>query len=331
MNYTILDSIKKQDKNTLRDQFGLDVLTGFSEKEKTLFSKYFYDEIGSKLFEKITESEDYYPTNCEFDVFESNKEKIVKLLPTNFSLIELGAGDGRKTKVLLNECLIQKKMFEYLPIDISHSAIDDLTSSIKKEYDCFKIHGVVGEYIEGLNWIKENRSGPKIILFLGSNIGNFNRTQSVVFLRIIWSTMNKGDLLLIGADLKKDIDVLLNAYNDKEKITSAFNLNVLTRMNNELGANFDINKFQHFGTYNPRKGAMESYIISKEDQSIYIKHLEKEFHFKQWEPIHMEYSYKYTDRELQFLADETGYEIVEKFTDSKKYFTDYLFKVVKDS
>jgi uncharacterized SAM-dependent methyltransferase len=187
----------------------------------------------------------------------------------------------------------------------------------------------VGEYIEGLNWVNENRKGPKVVLFLGSNIGNFNQTQSIVFLRIIWSTLAKGDLLFLGADLKKDIDVMLDAYNDRDKVTSDFNLNVLTRINSELGANFDINNFQHFGTYNPMKGAMESFIISMTEQEIYIKHLQKSFDFKAFEPLHMECSYKYSHPEIEFLAKETGFNCIERFVDTKNYFSNYLFQVEK--
>jgi dimethylhistidine N-methyltransferase len=329
MKYQILDSIKNSKKDTLRDQFALDVLTGFSSKPKFLASKYFYDKKGSELFQKITETQEYYPTKCEFEVFNLNKTDIVQLFPDEFSLIELGAGDGRKTRVLLQEVLKQNKKIEYLPIDISPSAVEGITEQFSEEFPQLDIWGVAGEYVEGLNWVNEHRSGPKVILFLGSNIGNFNRTQSVVFLRVMWSALSEGDILLIGADQKKDIDVMLDAYNDKEKVTNRFNLNVLTRMNNELGANFDISKFQHFGTYNPRLGAMESYIISMEDQLVNISYLKKKFSFAAFEPIHMEYSHKYSDKDIQSLADETGYELLKVFKDQKKYFGDYLLRVVK--
>ncbi len=330
MSYTILDSIKHQHASTQLDQFALDVLTGFSTEPKFLASKYFYDAKGSELFKQITETEEYYPTRCEFEVFHDQKMKIVKNLPDEFSLIELGAGDGRKTRVLLEEMFEQKKEFEYLPIDISKAAVDELTETFVNEYDGINIHGIVGEYIEGLRWVKENRAKPKVILFLGSNLGNFNQTQAIVFLRTIWNSLQEGDIFVMGVDLKKDIDVMLDAYNDKNKVTSAFNLNVLTRINNELGGDFDISKFQHFGTYNPKLGAMESFIISMEDQEVSIDYLKKKFQFKSFEPLHMEYSHKYSHRDIEFLAKETGFSIQDSFSDSKMYFTDFLFRVVKE-
>jgi dimethylhistidine N-methyltransferase len=331
MSFTILDSIRHQHAGTQKDMFGLDVLTGFSSKPKFLASKYFYDAKGSELFKKITETKEYYPTRCEFEIFNDQKANIVGELPTEFSLIELGAGDGRKTRVLLKEMFKQKKKFEYLPIDISKSAIEEMTESFMSEYAPeLKMHGVVGEYIEGLRWVKENRDKPKVVLFLGSNLGNFNETQAIVFLRTIWNSLAAGDIFIMGVDLKKDIDVMLDAYNDAGKVTSAFNLNVLTRINTELDANFDISKYQHFGTYNPKLGAMESYIISMEDQEVSIGFLKKKFRFKSFEPIHMEYSHKYSEQDIQFLAKETGFKIDNSFSDSKKYFTDFLFQVTKE-
>jgi dimethylhistidine N-methyltransferase len=331
MSITVLDSIKHQHASTQNEMFALDVLTGFSSKPKFLASKYFYDTKGSELFKKITETKEYYPTRCEFEIFNEQKEQIVKALPSEFSLIELGAGDGRKTRVLLEEMFEQKKDFEYLPIDISESAITEMTTKFVSDYTPqLKMHGVVGEYIEGLRWVKENRDKPKVILFLGSNLGNFNETQAIVFLRTIWNSLEAGDVFIMGVDLKKDIDVMLDAYNDAGKVTSDFNLNVLTRINNELDADFDISQFQHFGTYNPKLGAMESYIISMVEQEVSIGYLKKKFVFKSFEPIHMEYSHKYSDQDIQFLANETGFKIDRCFSDSKKYFSDYLFQVVKE-
>lgn len=331
MSYVVLDSIKNQDRNTLREQFALDVLTGFSNSQKYLPSKYFYDDLGSELFAKITETEDYYPTNCEFDVFNSNKEEITKVFKTDqhCNLIELGAGDGRKTKVLLEAFQKENLSFEYLPIDISEAAIDGLMQTMQREFPDLKQQGIVGEYRDALEWVNKNKQGKNIVLFLGSTIGNFSRSHALVFLRVLWKKLNTDDLLLIGFDLKKDIDKMLWAYNDREGVTKKFNLNVLTRINNELGGEFDITKFDHFGTYNPQNGAMESYLISKEAQSVYISALEKKFSFREFEPIHMEYSYKYLQADIDFLASECGYEIVKTFYDSRRMYSDSLWRVKK--
>ncbi|MGE4132384.1 MAG: L-histidine N(alpha)-methyltransferase [Bdellovibrionales bacterium] len=331
MSYFVLTKEKQQSDDAFRETFALDVLTGFSSKPKGLPSKYFYDATGSELFQKITETEEYYPFRAEMSLLTEHANKIVADFPKKFSLVELGAGDGKKTRVLLSELLKQGADFEYLPIDISEAAVADLTSRLTKERPELKIHGIVSEYADGLNWINRNRKGPKVVLLLGSNIGNFNQTQAIVFLRVIWNVLNAGDALFVGFDLKKDVDVMINAYNDRQEFTSRFNLNVLTRINRELGGNFQVENFEHFGTYNPRIGAMESYIISKCDQTVYIRHLQKSFKFKAFEAIHMEYSYKYTLGDVEFLAQETGFRVLQHYLDSKKYYSDFLFSVVKEN
>ena len=328
--YTVLRQPSENDEADFKNQFMLDVLMGFSATEKHLSSKYFYDSKGSRLFSQIMDAPEYYPSNCEHQILSSHKKQIAQHLSNQeFNFVELGAGDARKTKTLLKEFVDQGLNFKYLPIDISEEAILQLSELLDKELPDLSYHGVVGEYQEGLQWIHQNTTGTNVIFFLGSNIGNFDRTQAIVFLRTIWNTMNSGEFLFTGFDLKKDIDVLLSAYNDSEGVTRQFNLNVLERINNELGGRFDVSKFQHFGTYNPLKGAMESYLISLEDQDVYIDALAKEFHFKAFESIHMEYSYKYLPSDIDFLAKETGFKIVETFLDDKGYFADSLWQARK--
>ncbi|RLA63574.1 MAG: L-histidine N(alpha)-methyltransferase [Epsilonproteobacteria bacterium] len=331
MDYTVLENTETHSYDSLKEEFSLAVLLGFSSEQKWLPSKFFYDDEGSKLFAKITDTDEYYPTKCEQEIFDTHGNEIVELIDGNkTNIIELGAGDGRKTKILLSEMFKQKKDFEYQPIDISAEAIVGLSNSLKKEFPKLKHHGVVAQYIPGLNWLTENNEGRNFILFLGSNIGNFHTPDAIVFLRTLWNSMNDGDLLMIGFDLKKEIDVLLHAYNDSQGVTSAFNLNILTRINHELGGNFNISNFRHFGTYNPLLGSMESYIVSMTDQTVRIEALEKDFHFAPFEPIHLEFSYKYLNREVKHLADETGFEIVSSFKDSKNYFVDSIWRAKKN-
>ncbi len=314
----------------LRDQFALDILMGFSSPTKFISSKYFYDDLGSRFFNQIADSPEYYLTACEFEILRSYKQDIAKQLgPGEFNLIELGAGDGRKTKVLIEEFLRSGHKFEYLPIDISESAIFYLSEEFGTEHQDLSFFGIISEYEEGLRWIKENRDGRSFVCFLGSNIGNFDHVNSLAFLRSIWNTLKDGDLMLIGFDLKKDIDILLSAYNDIEGITKEFNLNLLTRINKELGGEFDLSKFDHFGTYNPKVGAMESYLISLSDQTVYIKELQKHFHFQEYEPIHLEYSYKYLQSDVETLAKSTGFKVIDNLYDSQKYFCDSLWQVIK--
>ena len=199
-----------------------------------------------------------------------------------------------------------------------------------QDSDHLYIHGVVGEYIDGLRYVRSLSQNQQIVLFLGSNLGNFDMVSSQVFLRKVWKSMNAADYLFTGFDLKKDVSVLTKAYNDKEGFTRKFNLKLLTRMNNELGADFKLEDFQHFGVYNPRLGAMESYLLSLKEQTVYIKELERSFNFDAYEPIHLEYSFKFSHKDIAFLCEQTGYKIKHNFTDEKNYFVNSLWEVVKN-
>ncbi len=330
MRYEILDSIRNQDKDQLKENFAIDILTGFSARKKYIPSKYFYDAKGSELFEQITDQVDYYPTKCEFEVFERNKGQIAGVIgKDHFNLIELGAGDGRKTRVLLEEFLAKDMNFTYVPVDISESAVSNMDQQFAKEFPNLDFKGIVGEYIDSIESIKSNSKGRNVLLFLGSNIGNFNPESAFVFLRILWKHMNPDDYMLIGFDLKKDLKKLTRAYNDEKGVTAEFNLNVLRRINNELGGTFDLSKFAHHGIYNPKIGAMESYLISLEDQDVYIGEIEKAFHFNAYEPIHLEYSNKYLLPDIEKMASDTGFSLVENFFDSEKNFVDSLWRVQK--
>ncbi|MCB0415105.1 MAG: L-histidine N(alpha)-methyltransferase [Bdellovibrionales bacterium] len=331
MSVKILNSFNVQDQGKAKEQFALDVLKGLSTKPKEIPSKYFYDDEGSRLFSQIMESEDYYLTDCEIEVFEKNKKDIAqKIGHSNINIIELGAGDGRKTKILIDQFLKENLSFKYTSIDISKEAIVQIDRLFKEEFPALEHTGVVGEYTGGLDWVSDNQSGRKLVLFLGSTIGNFDRPNALVFLRVLWKHLNNDDLLLIGFDLKKEIDLMLLAYNDREGITKKFNFNLLTRMNNELGANFDLKNFMHFGTYNPNVGAMESFIISTCAQEVYVGELEKTFKFKAFEPIHLEYSHKYLISDIESFAMETGFEVLNHYFDSNHFYTNSLWRVKKE-
>lgn len=324
----LLDSQKQLTDFT--DQFAKDVLTGFSTNHKSLSSKYFYDELGSDLFTQITNLEDYYPTNCEANVLIQNKMAIANLLKDiPFNLIELGAGDGRKTKILLEEFIEQNCDFKYFPIDISEAAVNGLCSDIKEQFPDLDCSGVVAQYEEGIDWISMKSLRVNVVLFLGSNIGNFTNEEAESFLRVLWKSLKHNDYLFIGFDLKKDIDVLHKAYNDSKGITKAFNLNLLDRINSELAGEFDKSKFYHHGFYNPSTGAMESYLVSKVEQEIKIGALSKKFKFKAFEAIHLEQSQKYLVEDINSLANSTGYNVLTNFTDSQKYFIDSMWEVCK--
>lgn len=327
-----IDVLASEQKTDVRQELALSVLEGLSQRPKGLPSLLFYDDKGSALFQKIMSLDEYYPTRCEAEILSCHSDKIAEHLGADkFNMVELGCGDGAKTLLLLKSLLKKTTDFRFVPLDISSAAVETLIDNLKAEYGeiPFKVQGLVAEYFQGLMWLTENISERNLVLFLGSNIGNFNKSMAMRFLRHLWHSLNSDDLVLIGFDLKKDLDVLYDAYNDSQGVTKEFNLNVLDRINSVLGGNFDRSKFQHQGLYNVQTGAMESYLISQQTHSVRIEELGREFRFEPWEAIHMEYSYKYLESDIIDLSSSTGFEIVENFTDSNGYFVDSLWRVKK--
>lgn len=311
--------------------FAEDVQNGLSATPKFLSSKYFYDDAGSRLFQQIMDLPEYYLTRAETDIFQNQSAEIVKSFQSfekPIDLIELGAGDGTKTALLVDQFLAQKIDFSYVPIDISAQAIESLTAKFKNLFPALSIKPQFGDYFKILESLKNDSSRTKILLFLGSNIGNFSHEKSIEFLRSLRNVINENDFLFIGFDLQKDPRVILEAYDDAAGVTAAFNLNLLKRINSELGGNFVTENFSHYPVYEPREGAAKSFLISRARQSVFIEALHQEFHFAQWEPIFMEISRKYTLPIIEKLAAESGFELVSNFYDEQKFFTDAIFKPV---
>ncbi len=311
--------------------FAADVLRGLSATPKSLSSKYFYDDEGSRLFRQIMELPEYYLTRAEFEIFEAQAREIFSAFTetsSSFDLIELGAGDGTKTAVLIDYFLRQKADFTYTPIDISQEALDALSEKFHARFPNLSMKPQTGDYFRILKTFKTETEKPKIILFLGSNIGNFSRAQSVDFFRHLRSVMNADDLLFIGFDLQKDPRIIVKAYDDSQGITAQFNLNLLRRINSELGANFDLEKFSHYALYRPNECAARSFLISRENQTVFIKTLNQSFDFKVWEAIFMEISQKYSLEMITDLAEAGGFQVAKNFCDSRNYFVDSLWKVI---
>lgn len=329
INYKILKSYDVMHSKA-QQEFCLDVLLGLSQTPKSLSSKYMYDIEGDKLFQQIMDLPEYYLTQCEFEIFQHNKDQIADIIGNDrFSIIELGAGDGQKTKILLEHFLKRGMDFRYIPIDISETAVQELVGGFDQYFMHLNIEGLVAEYFDGLKWLSNLNHEHNVVLFLGSNIGNFSCSEAKVFLYSLWNSLNDGDHLLIGFDLKKDIPLLMRAYNDSQGITAQFNLNLLRRINRELGGNFNLDQFQYYNNYNVHSGAMESYLMSCKEQVSYIEALNQSFFFKAWEPIHTEYSHKYLESDITFLAEEIGFEIIHQFYDTRRYFIDSLWQVRK--
>lgn len=309
------------------DQFAQDVLKGLTATPKHLSSKYFYDEKGDALFQQIMELEEYYLTRTEYSILDNNKQELLDAIngsSTPFELIEFGAGDGLKTKILLRHFLNEGADFKYLPIDISQNALDKLSDDLAGELPGLTVNGLQGEYFEALKSLSEVDKTKKLVLFLGSNIGNFTNEQAASFLNQLATSLNTGDMLLIGIDLKKDPDTILDAYNDKQGVTRDFNLNLLHRINNELGGEFELDNFMHYPIYEPQTGEAKSFLLSKKEQNVNIHALNLSVHFEAWEAVHMEISKKYSSSEVQGLMRSAGFEVKTSFYDEKSYFVNVL-------
>lgn len=312
-------------------QFAEDVLKGLTSTPKSLSSKYFYDDEGSRLFQEIMKLPEYYLTASELEIFSRQTDAIYDAVTAGanaYDLIELGAGDGTKTAILVDRFLHDSADFTYSPIDISKEACDSLSANFREKFPELKIRPLHGDYFKILNSLKNGSERRKIIMFLGSNIGNFNREQALDFFRQLRDVMNSDDRLFIGFDLQKDPRVIVEAYDDYNGVTAAFNLNLLTRINRELGGDFDLSKFSHYAVYRPVECAARSFLISRERQTVHIEALKRSFDFDQWEAIFMEISQKYSGAMIEDLARESGFVIDATFLDSKRYYCDSLWKPV---
>lgn len=319
-------------KNTLKTIFASafeeDVYLGLTSYPKYLLSKYIYDKKGDKLFQDIMNMPEYYLTNSEYSILHKHSAEIAEKFqgPNGFDLVELGAGDGKKTKVLLKKLVEQDLDFNYLPIDISSNVLEELEASLKTEIPQVRVKIQQGTYIDSLKNISELNSRKKCILVLGSNIGNLLHKDAIQFLKQIQEAMNPEDMMFMGFDQKKDPQIILNAYNDATGITEAFNKNLLSRVNSELGGNFDLDQFSHWETYDPESGTAKSFLLSQKEQQVQIKNLGITVHFTAWETIHTEISQKYDDSVVEWLAEEAGLKVTDYFMDEKKYYKNYIFR-----
>lgn len=313
---------------TFRDRFAADVVAGLAARPKYLLSKYFYDDRGSQLFQQIMGMEDYYLTDCEFEILERHGLALLDLFVQGnhpFDLVELGAGDGLKTKVLLGQFLGQGADFCYAPIDISADAMAGLVADVAVQFPTLAIVPLVDDYFHGLHQLQEHTDRRRVVLFLGSSIGNFTNDGAIAFLRHLGDNLNPGDLLMIGFDLMKDPGLILRAYDDPAGITREFNLNLLDRINRELGGDFNRDRFRHTPTYDPMTGETKSYLVSTEAQTVHLSTLDQAFEFDAWEAIDMEISKKYSLREIDEIADRAGFVPVKSFFDERRWFVDAVW------
>ncbi len=316
-------------QQAFQHDFEQHVKEGLSSYPKYLSSKYIYDDKGDKLFQRIMELPEYYLTSAEFNIIDTYKSQLRELFTNEkgFDLIELGAGDGKKTKLLLKELYDHSIDFIYKPIDISQDGIDALSADLIHLFPDLDVQGEQGTYFKVLEELAQFNQRPKVILVLGSNIGNLSHPEAIDFLTKLKHVMSAQDHLFMGFDQKKDPLTIQNAYADSQGVTQEFNRNLLHRINREMLADFPVDKFEHWESYDPESGTAKSYLFATQECTVKLEKLGLEVSFNQWETIHTEISQKYDDATIQWLASEAGLLIEHFYEDDRGYFKDYLLRI----
>lgn len=320
-------------ESQLNEDFAQDVKEGLGcTNQKRVKPKYFYDTEGSHLFEEICVQPEYYPSRVETGILRRYAKTMTCTQDNNeICIIELGSGSSTKTRILLREVLSRQSSLFYFPIDVSKAMLCETTNKLSADFCNLRTIGISSDYAYGVeqatSLISADGQIPerKLIIFLGSSIGNFEPKESITFLKNLRSKMDDNDNLLIGIDLQKDRKVLEAAYNDQKGITARFNLNLLTRINRELRGEFHLASFVHRAFYNSFNKRVEMHILSTKDQQVYVGRLNKMFSFDKDETIHTENSYKYSSEQIRHMAEESEFVIKENFFDTKRWFNVVLF------
>ena len=316
-----------------RPTFAEDVRQGLTSSPKVLQPKYFYDELGSLLFATICALPEYYVFRAELEILRASAGEVAAWLPGPIRVIELGSGDARKTRLLLDAILGRQGGLDYLPIDVSRTALEQSSEELLSAYPNLRVTAWVGDYREALRTIREESQGPSsrfkhtLVLFLGSTLGNLEPGERTELLRSVRSMLKPGDAFLVGVDLKKPEEVLIPAYDDPLGVTAAFNLNVLARINRELGGGFDLRSFRHRARYDSRLGRIEMHLQSLRSQAVPIRNAGPaglEVQFEEGETIHTESSYKFDPEQIAALAAEAGMELRRSWFDRARQFSSNL-------
>jgi L-histidine N-alpha-methyltransferase len=311
---TILTRARTEEE--ARDAFARDVVAGLTAPRKTLRPKYFYDEEGSRLFEEITQLREYYPTRTEIGILKEKGREIAQLIPGGGALVEFGAGSSVKIRVVL-EAL--DKLAVYVPVDISGEFLAEQAEALQEDFRRLAVRPVAADFTKPFDLPPEAQSRPRIGFFPGSTIGNFDPPEAESFLRHAGRILGPGAKMIVGVDLVKDRSVLRAAYNDAEGVTAAFNLNLLRRINRELGGNFDLECFEHRAVFDEDKSRIEMHLVSREPQRASV--CGKKIEFAAGETIHTECSYKYTVGTFGELAARAGWSREQSWTDARNYFS----------
>jgi dimethylhistidine N-methyltransferase len=305
------------------DPFAADIIAGLSAKPKRLPPKYFYDATGSALFERITQLPEYYPTRCELELLRDNAPAIASLFPPTCALIEFGAGSSRKARILLGAAATVEA---YVPVDISGDFLQQDAAQLRRDFPHLAVYPVVGDFTQRFDIPAAIAALPRVGFFPGSTIGNFEPHEAAQFLRHAGAILGHSAVLVIGVDLVKDAKILCPAYNDAEGVTAKFNLNLLARINRELGANFDLATFEHHACYNRQHNRIEMHLASTKRQKVRVNG--KTIGFRAGETIHTENSYKYTVESFQALARGSGWLPLQVWSDGN--FSVHALRMTED-
>jgi len=295
--------------------FASDVIDGLSQHPKRLSPKYFYDATGSELFEQITLLPEYYPTRTELAILRDRATEISAIIPDGAALVEFGAGATTKVRLLLNQC----KFSAYVPVDISGDFLKAQADVLRQDFPALDVYPVAADFTVPFALPDPVKAMPKVGFFPGSTLGNFEPHEACAFMRSAREILGEGAQMVIGVDLEKDERVLYHAYNDSAGVTARFNLNVLVRINRELGGNFDLSAFMHRAIYNRERHRIEMHLIAKKAQTVRV--LGRSISFRAGESIHTENSYKYSLDRFTALARGSGWSPRESWTDAAGMFS----------
>jgi dimethylhistidine N-methyltransferase len=295
------------------------VMLGLRDRPKSLPCRFFYDEAGSRLFEEICDLPEYYLTRAEDEILAAHAGEIAALSPRDCALYELGSGSARKTRRLIEAFLERSPKLDYAPIDISRSMLEKSSRELLESYAGLEIHALAAEYESAGRFLAAD-DRPKLVLWLGSNVGNLDRRESARFLARLADGLSSRDRLLVGVDLRKPKAILERAYDDSHGVTAKFNLNLLARINRELGGRFDLGRFRHVAFYDENEGRIEMHLESVEHHSVAIEALGMDVEFARGERIHTESSYKYALSEIEQLCRAAHLEVERGWTDSRAFF-----------
>jgi len=310
----------------LLNQIAEEINQGLGSQPKRLPPKLFYDAEGSRLFEQITETPEYYPTRTERCIFQHFAPEMAAQAGGNLTLVELGSGSARKTRLLIEAILRRQLRLAFYPVDVSEAALREAAARLDGDFPQLHVEPIVADYSRGFPALRD-LPGRKLVLFLGSTIGNFDPEEARAFLSRLRQALAPGDGLLAGFDMRKDAAILHAAYNDRQGVTDRFNKNILARINRELGGQFDLDAFTHIAFWNKRLSRIEMHLESRLEQDVWIQDLGRAFHFARGERIHTENSYKFTQSGIATLLRRSGLHLKKTWTDPQSWFSEVLARV----